>query len=77
MCALSPNRICARDGPGAAALRRALCAWHPDIQAGAAIVGGQAANCGVDDDAARSGSGVEALAAAGGVSVIMVGTYAL
>ena len=54
--ALSPELVSSRDDPGAAALRLALRAWHPDIQAGAAIVGGPGSG------------GVEAMASAGGAN---------
>ena len=56
--ALAPHAARGGDGPGAAALRRALHAWHPDIQAGAAIFHH-------NDDGGVHGGGVEALAAAG------------
>jgi len=53
--ALASHAARSGDGPGAAALRRALHAWHPDIQAGAAIFYH-------NDDGVVHG-GVEALAA--------------
>jgi hypothetical protein len=65
VCFLPPlmSRETVRDDPGASALRRALFAWHPDIQASIAI-----ANHG--DRGNRMCDRVEALASAGGVAVI-------